>query len=51
MFFPEKNNLAEGNKAIELCVSCPVFNECADYRKKTGTRHGIWAAQYTKRGE
>lgn len=49
MFFPEKGQSAKGNDAIMLCFECPVRAECQDYRKRTGTNYGIWAAEYTDR--
>lgn len=51
MFFPEKNDLGKANEAIELCFSCPVFSECKAYKKETNTKFGIWAGEFSKRGE
>lgn len=51
MFFPDKSNLAEGNEAIMLCFQCPVRKECKKYKKETGTKFGIWAGEFSKRGE
>lgn len=49
MFFPEKGQAAKGNEAILICFECPVRDACDDYRKRTDTRFGIWAAKYTDR--
>jgi WhiB family redox-sensing transcriptional regulator len=51
MFFPHKNNLTYANKAITLCFTCEVRQECSDYKERTGTKYGIWGGTFSRRGE
>jgi hypothetical protein len=48
-FFPGKGQTADANPAIRACFVCPVRAECDDYRKRTGSRDGVWAAVLQKR--
>lgn len=51
VFFPEVGQAILGNKAIITCFDCPVREECKDYKARTGTEYGIWAGEFSRRGE
>lgn len=34
-----------------LCFTCKVRAECKQYKERTGTKHGIWAGEFSKRNE
>lgn len=42
-WFPGKGHSLNVGK-IE-CFTCPVRAECADYRDRTGSTHGMWAGE------
>ncbi|AOE44557.1 WhiB family transcription factor [Gordonia phage Jumbo] len=45
IFFPGRGRSDLRSLAREICGSCPVFNDCDDYRNVTGSKHGIWAGK------
>lgn len=46
-WFPGKgHSLNEGKIA---CFTCPVRDECADYRHRTKSSYGMWAGQIVKK--
>jgi len=49
IFFPEKGGLP--NEAMMVCFSCVVRKQCDDYRERTKTKHGVWAARHLKRDD
>lgn len=51
MFFPDKSKLVRANDAIMLCFTCKVRAECRDYKKRTNSKYGIWAGEFTRRDE
>ena len=52
IFFPRRGEAWEAKRrAKELCDTCPVIQQCRDYRNQTGTRHGIWAGDIAGQGE
>lgn len=51
IFFPERGQTVLGNKAIMTCFTCPVRVECKEYRKRTDTEYGIWAGEWSRRGD
>lgn len=32
----------EACKAMELCLNCPLYNQCHDYALRQGVEFGIW---------
>lgn len=34
-----------------VCVRCPVFNECEDYRERTNSTDGMWAGKLYRLGK
>lgn len=45
-FFPRRGEAAQALKeAKRICASCPVIDACAEYRRLTGSKFGIWAGQ------
>src|SRR5690606_28080552 len=44
-FFPKKGQSTA--TAYKMCASCPVTDECEDYRRRTGSV-GIWGGKYTE---
>jgi len=45
-WFPEKGESHNPGKIV--CILCPVREQCDDYRIKTDSRYGIWAAKSYK---
>lgn len=45
VFFPGRGRSDLRKLAKEICSSCPVINECDEYRNLTGSKHGIWAGK------
>lgn len=46
IFFPEKGQPADVAQLI--CFECPVLQQCNEYKARTNTQYGIWAAQRLK---
>lgn len=42
LFFPNEGDYHQARRAKELCQTCPVINECADYAIRAGIRDGIF---------
>lgn len=51
LFFPDKSALLRANDAIMMCFGCRVREECKRYKKETGSKHGIWAGEFSSRDE
>lgn len=48
-WFPEKGQSHNPGKIV--CIQCRVREQCDEYREKTDSRYGIWAAKtYTTNG-
>jgi hypothetical protein len=45
IFFPERGETALAHVAQMVCMSCPVFQQCADYQTQMKSTYGIWAAK------
>ena len=41
-FFPSRGYSATSRRAIEICRTCPVMAECAQYALDNDERSGIW---------
>jgi len=46
-WFPARGESANVGKII--CFTCPVRPECADYRDRTNSAHGMWAGVIAKK--
>lgn len=42
LFFPEKNQRAQLQRALTICHACPVRALCLDAALKRGEVHGVW---------
>ncbi|HEY6018833.1 MAG TPA: WhiB family transcriptional regulator, partial [Candidatus Paceibacterota bacterium] len=51
LFFPERGKVITSNQAIITCFSCPVRMECFEWKTLSGSKEGVWAGQFSKRGE
>lgn len=49
IWFPERRN--QSDTAIEICRTCPVLNDCANWAKTNhyATKYGVWAARPPKK--
>lgn len=47
VFFPERGESQKPGKAI--CAPCPVKDDCEEYRRRTGSTHGMWGGKMVKR--
>lgn len=45
VFFPGRGRGDLRQLAKDICKSCPVIQECRDYRQITDSKHGIWAGE------
>lgn len=48
-WFPGKGQSLSTGKIA--CFTCHVRAECADYRDRTGSNHGMWAGEILKKGK
>lgn len=48
-WFPGKGHSLNTGKMV--CFTCPVRAECKDYKKRTGSVHGMWAGQIESKEE
>lgn len=48
-WFPEKGESTNTGKII--CFTCPVREECDDYRKRTHSKEGMWAGKIEGRSK
>lgn len=48
-WFPGKGHSLNTGKIV--CFTCPVREECDDYRHRTGSTHGMWAGKIVNRDE
>lgn len=48
-WFPGKGHSLNIGKIA--CFTCPVRNECKDYRERTGSQYGMWGGEIPKRDE
>lgn len=46
-WFPGKGE--SPNEAKIACFTCEVRAECKDYKQRTGSAHGVWAGETSKR--
>ena len=42
MWFPEVGPWQGAHRAQQLCLECPVIDECLAYAKRIKPTHGIW---------
>jgi len=48
-WFPGKGHSLNTGKMV--CFPCPVKAECLDYKKRTGSVHGMWAGRIENKKE
>ncbi|NKR30066.1 WhiB family transcriptional regulator [Rhodococcus hoagii] len=42
LFFPEKLETRKADKAMRMCMGCPVRADCLDHAIAQREEHGIW---------
>ena len=40
LFFPERGK--SNRRAKQLCMECPVIDDCLEYAMKTRQKYGVW---------
>ena len=48
-WFPGKGHSLNTGKI--KCFTCPVRAECEDYRKRTGSKYGMWAGKIVNKDD
>lgn len=46
-FYPDKSGSAE--RAIAVCVGCPVREQCLSYALETNQRFGVWGGMSARK--
>lgn len=49
VMFPMPRDRRGRSRALQICMGCPVFDECHRYTRDTNPSHGVWAGQYINR--
>lgn len=47
-WFPDKGQ--SPNLGKKVCFTCPVRDECKDYKQRTKSKTGMWAGEIERRG-
>lgn len=42
LFFPESNKREAAQPALDICVTCPVREQCLSYAMEHDLREGVW---------
>jgi len=48
-FFPGRGQSSKIKKAVEICLYCPVQQECLEYALKNEIEHGVWGGSTPER--
>lgn len=44
-WFPNSKDDRQAREAAQICQSCPVIVQCAEYRKRFGYAFGVWGGR------
>lgn len=48
VWFPDKPDRGRADAALQVCKTCPVQRQCAEFAKATGSRFGVWGGTVKK---